>query len=349
FDAHNVTVGRVMLLGDEYDTPARLRFTAHVIEQLGQHPDVAGVAITTDAPLRGGYSASILRLPDQPDRDVRFYRHIVTPTFFDVLGIDILRGRGFTSADREDAPPVVIVSEAFAARLFPAGDALGRTVLFSPRDTVTIVGIAANVRQRDLTTSLFDPGEDPDVYFALAQLPRGGLDIVVRGERGLIPAERIHDAVRAAAPAIPLFRVEPLQTAIDTQTANARFGSLLLTALAILALLLAAVGLYGVMAFLVQTRRREIAVRMALGAAPENVLLMIVRQAMTVVGIGALVGVVLALAVGRLSAGILYGVAPTDLLSLAGVTAALLATASLAALIPARRAVRTAPQGVLRE
>ncbi|MGH7444150.1 MAG: ABC transporter permease, partial [Longimicrobiales bacterium] len=234
FDAHNVTVGRVMLLGDEYDAAARLRFAAAVVEHLGRQPDVAGVAITTDAPLRGSSSASILRLPDRPDHGVRYYRHIVTPEFFDVLGVDILRGRAFTAADHEDAPPVVIVSEAFAARLFPDGDAVGRTVLFSPRDTVTIVGIAANVRQRDLTTSLFDPGEDPDVYFALAQLPRSGLDIVVRGERGLIPAERIHDAVRAAAPAIPLFRVEPLQSAIDTQTANARFGSLLLTALGIL-------------------------------------------------------------------------------------------------------------------
>lgn len=301
FDARNVMVGRVMLLGDEYDASARLRFADAVIDDLGSQPDIAGVALTTDAPLRGNSSASILRLPDQPDRDVRYYRHIVTPEYFDVLDIDILRGRGFTAADREGAPPVVIVSEAFAARLFPDGDAVGRTVLFSPRDTVTIVGVAGNVRQRDLTTSLFDPGEDPDVYFALAQLPRGGLDIVVRGERGLIPAERIHDAVRTTPADIPLFRVEPLQTAVDSQTANTRFGSLLLTALGLLALLLAAVGLYGVMAFLVQTRRREIAVRMALGAAPENVVVMIVRQAMIVVAIGAIIGIALALGVDRKS------------------------------------------------
>lgn len=349
FNAMNVMAGRVMLLGEEYDNPARLRFVSAVLDDVAREPDIAGVAITTDAPLRGFASASMLSLPERPDDDVRYYRHIVTPSYFDVLGIRILEGRGFSSTDRGDSPPVVVVSEAFAQRLFPAGDAVGRTILFSASDTVMIVGVAENVRQRNLTTSLFDPGEDPDVYFAFAQLPRGSFDILVRGERGLIPAERLHTAVSAADRSIPLFQVESLQAALDAQTANARFGSMLLAGLGVLALLLAAVGLYGVMAFLVQTRRREIAVRMALGAAPGDVIRMVFAQAMLVVVIGALAGVLIALAAGRLSAGLLYGVAPTDPVSLGAVTAALLAGASLAALIPARRAVRAAPQMVLRE
>ncbi len=349
FDARNVMVGRVMLLGEEYDTDGRRRFVSAVLERLERDPEVEHAAITTDAPLRGYTSASILELPDRPDDAIRYYRHIVTPEYFDALGIEILRGRGFTDADRDDSPPVVVVSEAFAVRLFPAGDAVGRSLLFSAQDTLTIVGIAENVRQRDLTTSLFDPGEDPDVYFAFAQLPRGGLDIVVRGERAVPSAQLLADAVRTAAPSIPLFQVQSLQAAHDEQTANARFGSMLLTALGILALLLAAVGLYGVMAFLVQTRRREIAVRIALGARPENVVTMVVGQALVVVAVGALAGVVITLAAGRLSATLLYGVAPTDLASLAAVTATLTATAALAALIPARRAVRTTPQTVLRE
>lgn len=349
FDSRNIMVGRVMLLGDEYDAAARLRFAATVTEELAATADVAGVALTTDAPLRGSSSASMLRLPNEPDHDVRYYRHAVTPSYFDVLGIEILRGRGFTAADRDGAVPVAVVSEAFAERLFPAGDAVGQHVLFSPTDTLTIVGIAANVRQRNLTTSLFDPGEDPDVYFALAQLPRGALDIVVRGERGLVDAERMLAAVRAADPAIPLFRIEPLQAALEAQTANARFGSLLLIVLGALALLLAAVGLFGVMAFVVQTRRREIAVRMALGAGPHGVIVMVVWQALLVAGIGAGGGIVLALVAGRLSAGLLYGVAPTDIGSLTAVTGALIATAAFAAFLPARRAVRSSPQLVLRE
>jgi predicted permease len=349
FDAQNVMAGRVMLLGEEYDNPARVRFVSALMDRLARDPDVAGVAVTTDAPLRGFASASILSLPERPDDGVRYYRHIVTPSYFDLLGIRILEGRGFSSADRSDAAPVVVVSEAFAQRLFPDGDAVGRTILFSAADTVRIVGVAENVRQRNLTTSLFDPGEDPDVYFAFAQLPRGGFDILVRGERSLIPAERLHAAVSAADRSIPLFQVESLQASLDAQTANARFGSMLLAALGALALLLAAVGLYGVMAFLVQTRRREIAVRMALGAAPGDVVRMVFTQAMLLVVIGALAGVLIALVAGRLSSGLLYGVAPTDPLSLGAVTAALVASAALAALIPARRAVRAAPQMVLRE
>jgi predicted permease len=348
FRAESVVVGRVMLIGDAYDRPGRLRFVDAVTERLGREPGVAAVAVGSDVPLRGGFSASFIVPADRPDSRLRYYRHQVTTGYFDALGIRIRRGRGFTSADRDDSAPVVVVSEAFAQRVFENGDALGRRLLFTPTDTVTVVGVAENVRQRDLTTSLFDPGEDPDVYFALAQLPVGGLDIIVRGVRAPVPAETMHAAVRAIDPDIPLFRVEPLATTLATQTANARFGSLLLGAFGLLALGLAAVGMYGVMAFLVQSRRREIAVRMAMGAAPRGVLALVLRRAMLLVALGSAAGIVLALAAGRIFATLLYGVRPIDPASLIAAGVALGACAFLATLVPALRAVRTDPQLVLR-
>ncbi|MGH7465111.1 MAG: ABC transporter permease, partial [Longimicrobiales bacterium] len=348
FDPRNVTVGRVMLIGDAYDTEGRTRFVQMVTERLRSVPGVADVAIGTDAPLRGGFSASFIAPADRPDARLRYYRHRVTPSYFHALGIPILQGRAFEETDRAGAGQVVIVSEAFAQRVFEGGDALGRQVMFSPTDTARIVGIAANVRQRVLTTSLFDPGEDPDVYIPWAQQPVGGLDIIVRGENAPIPAATMHAIVQEIAPEIPLFNVEPLESTLAAQTASARFGSLLLGSFALLALGLAAVGLYGVMAFLVHARRREIAVRIAIGAAPQGVVAIVMRRGMLLVLIGSALGIVLALGVGRVFASLLYGVQPVDPASLAAAALALSACAGVATLVPAFRAVRTDPQVVLR-
>ena len=327
FDATNVTAGRFMLIGDAYDTPGRMRFVATLLERLAVEPGVVAAAVTSDAPLRGTISASITAPADRPEAQLRYYRHRVTPGYFETLGISILRGRGIEARDHADAPPVVVVSEAFARRVFPESDALGSRLLYSSADTMTIVGIAENVRQRNLTTSLFDPTEDPDMYFSLQQLPAGGLDIVVRGDRAPIDADVLHAAARSIDPTIPVFNVEPLRTTLAAQTANARFGSMLLGAFALIALGLAAVGIYGVMAYLVHARRREIAVRMAMGAA---------------------LGAVLALAAGRTIASLLYGIRPIDPASLAAAVATLAICALGATLLPALRAVRTDPQLVLR-
>ncbi|HUF50200.1 MAG TPA: ABC transporter permease [Longimicrobiales bacterium] len=348
FDARNVTIGRVMLIGDAYDTPGRARFVQAVTERLQQIPGVAAAAIGSDAPLRGNFSASFIAPADNPDARLRYYRHRVTPSYFSALGIPILRGRGLEETDRAGTRTVVVVSDAFAQRVFENGDALGRRLVLSSQDTVTVVGIAANVRQRVLTTSLFDPGEDPDVYFAWAQQPVGGLDIIVRGASAPVPAAALHAIMQDIAPEIPLFNVEPLETTLAAQTANARFGSLLLGSFAFLALGLAAVGLYGVMAFLVHARRREIAVRMAIGAAPRGVVAIVLKRAMLLVLAGSVLGILLALGAGRVLTSILYGVRPVDPPSLAAAALTLAACAALATLVPALRAVRTDPQLVLR-
>ena len=348
FDAANVTVGRFMLIGDAYDTPGRMRFVATLLERLAGKPGVAAAAVTSDAPLRGAISASITAPADRPEAELRYYRHRVTPGYFETLGISILRGRGIEARDHADAPPVVVVSEAFARRVFPESDALGSRLLYSSSDTMTIVGIAENVRQRDLTTSLFDPTEDPDMYFSLQQLPAGGLDIVVRGDRAPVDADVLHAAARSIDPTIPVFNVEPMRTTLAAQTANARFGSLLLGAFALIALGLAAVGIYGVMAYLVHARRREIAVRMAMGAAPSGVLALVLRRGMMLVAMGAALGALLALAAGRTIASLLYGIRPIDPASLAAAVATLGICALAATLLPALRAVRTDPQLVLR-
>jgi ABC-type antimicrobial peptide transport system permease subunit len=180
------------------------------------------------------------------------------------------------------------------------------------------------------------------------QQPVGGLDIIVRGENAPIPAATLHAIVQEIAPEIPLFNVEPLESTLAAQTASARFGSLLLGSFALLALGLAAVGLYGVMAFLVHARRREIAVRMAIGAAPQSVVAIVMRRGMLLVLVGAALGIVLALGAGRVFASLLYGVQPFDAASLAAAAFALAVCACVATLVPALRAVRTDPQLVLR-
>jgi predicted permease len=348
FDARNVTAGRVMLVGDTYDTPGRTRFIEAATERLRRVPGVAEVAVSSDAPLRGNFSASFIAPADRPDVALRYYRHRVTPSYFSTLGIPILHGRGLEETDRAGTNTVVVVSDAFAQRVFENGDAVGRRLVLGSADTVMVVGIAGNVRQRVLTTSLFDPGEDPDVYFAWAQQPVGGLDIIVRGTHAPVEAGIMHAIVQDIAPEIPLFNVEPLAMTLAMQTASARFGSLLLGSFGLMGLALAAVGLYGVMAFLVHARRREIAVRMAIGAAPHGVLAIVLKRGLSLVLAGSALGILLALAAGRVFANLLYGVRPVDLPSLAAAVLTLAACAMAATLVPALRAVRTDPQLVLR-
>lgn len=212
-----------------------------------------------------------------------------------------------------------------------------------------MIGVAGNVRFRNLTTDLMDPGEDPDVYFSYAQVPTSSFDILVRSATSeLTRVDIVRRAVSALDPSVPLARVQPLEDALAAQTANARFGSFVLGIFAVLALALSGAGLYGVMAFVVASRRREIAIRMALGAEPTRVLRMVVRQGMALVGIGAIVGIGTALLSARLFSSLLYGVQPSDPAAITTVTAILLATAALANAIPALRAVRTEPQIVLR-
>lgn len=350
FRPDDVVAARVYLPGEAYpDADARRLFVRNVLEGLGGLHGAERVAVGSDAPLRGNNAAAILRVPDaRGDEGIRFYRHMVTPGFFDALGIRVIRGRGLEPTDVDGAAPVAVVSRAFADKLWPGRDGVGESIAVLGSE-VRVVGITGDPRYRDLTTSLMDPGEDPDVWFAYEQIPSASFDIMVKYRTGTVPdIEAIRNVIAGIDPSIPLFQVARLRDALDGQTANDRFGSVLLALFGVAALALAAIGLFGVMSFVVSMRRREIAIRIALGSSPGSVLARVLRQGLLVVAVGAVAGLLASVAAGRLMRGILFGVSPMDPLSVGVVVAVLAATAVVANVLPASRAARTDPQTVLR-
>jgi ABC-type antimicrobial peptide transport system permease subunit len=200
-----------------------------------------------------------------------------------------------------------------------------------------------------LTVSRDDAAEDPDVYFAFAQFPPLNFDIIVRQTRpGTITSQMIQQAVNAADPTIPIFHVQTLAGSLAAQTASARFGSFVLGIFALLALTLGAVGLYGVTMFIVSARRRDLAIRLALGAEPARMVRDVVVNGLIVAVTGAAIGIAGAFAATRLLGSFLYGVTPTDPLTFIIVSLLLIGTAAIANLMPALRAARIDPQMALR-
>ena len=343
FEPEGVLAARLALTSQSYDTQGRISFVDRLLAEVSGAPGVESATVVSNGPLRGYNAASILADPEDPERQVRYYRHSVSPGFFEQMGIAV-RGRTFTASDGFDDPPVVVISEALAMRLWPDRDAIGRRIMIGPRDTVSVVGVAASVRYRDLTTSLMDPGEDPDVYFSFAQLPTSSFDIMLKtaGDPGALTAP-LRAVVGRMDPSLPLYDVAPMTRVLGGQTALGRMVSAFLGVFGALALIVSAVGLYGVLAFVVRGRRREIAIRQALGARPAEIRRMVVGQAVRLVSVGLVFGLGAALAAGRLAASVLYGVPAVDPLVLAGTMAGLLGVAAVASWVPARQATGVEP------
>ena len=210
-------------------------------------------------------------------------------------------------------------------------------------------GAAGDVRFRDLTSDLLTPTSRVDVYFPFAQQTDETMEIAVRGDRDPATlAAEVRRVVVALDPALPVYDVEPLADAVEQQTASARFGSLMLSLFAGIAMVLAGVGIYGLLAFVVGSSGREIAIRMALGAEAGSVLGLIVRKGMSLALAGGVIGLLLSVPGTRLLGNLLFGVQAGDLRIMGGVTLALLALALLACWFPARRASRIAPVTALK-
>jgi predicted permease len=348
FRAEGAIAARISLPERDYSPPARTRFATALVERVRALPGVVAVTLGSEAPLRPHWNASILFLEERPEERIRYYRHPVFPGWFETLGIRMLSGREFETSDDEDAPPVAVVTQAMASRSWPGRDPLGQRLQIA-NEWVSVVGVVEDVRYRDLTTSLMDPGEDPDVFLSFAQLPPANFDIVVRlqnADAGV--AQLIQREVAAIDASIPIHEVQPLPAVLAAQTALSRFGSFLLALFGSLALALAAVGLYGVMAFVVGTRRREIAIRLAVGAEPRSALGMVLRQGMGLVVVGCIAGISGALAASRLLESLLFGVTARDPLTFVMVSLVLLAVSLAANFIPAYRATRIDPQTALK-
>lgn len=340
------------LPANRYSTKDRVAAAERLVESLAAVPGVEALAAGSDLPLRGEVSAGFLVLADgSTPEGVRFYRHRVLPGYFEALGVPLQRGRAFTRADRAGRPPVAIVSRAMAQRFWGESKAVGqRLSIEGPEGPwLEVVGVSADVRYRDLTTDLSGATSEPDVYLPFAQEPDDDLAVALR-VRGrpdrVVPLARA--AVAAVDPLLPIFQVETLQEVVERQASLQRLGALLLCGFGAVALALASIGLYGLVAFVVGLSRREIALRIALGGKTGTVVRLVVRQAMLLVAVGVAAGLATSAALSQALTRLLFGVASVDPLTFALMALLMLATALAASLLPAWRAARLEPQAVLR-
>ena len=348
FDARDVLRARVVF-PLEYDAPRRMQVAQQLQERLATLPSVRSVAVGSDLPLAGGVtSAAFISIRESSQR-VRYYRHSALPGFTEGLGMRIVKGRAFTADDRIGAPAVVLINESAAIRFWPDGNVLGKEIRLGSDSgaVVTVVGVVADVRYRDLTTPL--GSTEPDVFFPFAQRATGEVQVALRST---LPPENLAAALRrevaAIDPAMSVFGVRPLEELLGQQTATERFASSLLGVFGACALVLTAVGLYGVLAFVVGLRSREIGIRMALGATRARVLRSVMGQGLVLVAAGVVVGVAVASGVTRYVASLLFGVDAHDTLVFVFVPALLLLVALVASWLPARRAAALDPQMSLR-
>ena len=349
FRTDGVVTAQVSLPRGRYDAPARVQLVERLLERVRALPQVQTATVGSDLPLTGITNGATLFVDGITPTPTRYFRHRVTPDYFKALGIPLLSGRTFTPADRDSAPLVAVISEAMARRFWPGRDPVGQRFRFGDAtgQQATVVGVVATARFRDLTTNL-DTSE-PDVFVSYAQRSDADFAIAVRTtESPTAMAAAIQRELAAIDPAIPIFRAASMTELLARQTATGRFGSALLGTFSVVALLLASVGIYGVLAFVIGLSRREIAIRMALGATRWRVVGLIVRQGMTLVAIGLAIGLAGAyLAMGALSTQ-LYGVTATDPGTFVTVAMALAFVALVASYLPSRGAARVDPQHALK-
>jgi putative ABC transport system permease protein len=280
------------------------------------------------------------------------YSRSVAGDYFKVMGIPLQRGRAFTRDDRADAPAVGVINESMARQYFGDEDPLGRRIRWARDEGVswiTIVGVVGDIRHFGLAK-----GEEPAIYTPYAQSGqewKRWSEIVVRTERApdvVALTAQLKRALWKVDPLIPVTKVRTMDEIMASSLGERRFNALLIGVFAAIAVTLAAVGLYGVIAYLVQQRTREIGVRMALGAQRHHVLNLIMRHGVALSGVGIALGVGAAFASSRVLTALLHGVEPTDLPTFAGVIVLLFGIALAASYLPARRAANLNPNIALR-
>jgi predicted permease len=309
---------------------------------------VQGAALAQSAPLAGGFARSVF--PEGADTTTRdrilIQVNTVTPGYFSTVGIPLVRGRDFTASDDATAPKVVVINQTMADEFWKGKDPIGKRFKFFGDDAYTsVIGVAKNSTYNGVAEQPI-----PFIYQPLKQnyTPAAALHVRAAGDAAAL-AGPVRDAVRQLDPTLTLFDVRTLEEQVGESLQPQRMSVFLLTIFGTLALLLAAIGLYGVLAGTVAQRRREIGVRMALGAGRGRVLGQVVRQGMALVAAGLLLGFAAALAATRVMASQLYGTTPHDPWIFTTVPVVLTLVAVLACWLPARRAAQVDPMVALRE
>ena len=335
---------------DRAAAASRRAFLDAVSASLGAMPGVGRVAAVNRLPLAGGNVLVGVQVEDVPtDNPIAVDRRVVTPGYFELMATPIVEGREFGVDDMPDSPvPAAIVNETFAGRLWPQGDPLGRRLRLmlrsGPGPWLTVVGVTGDVRHHGLG----EPSQ-PEVYVPYAQASVETMVMILRtsGDAAAL-AEPARRAIWRLDPNLPLDDAGTVESLLDASVAEPRFRALVLNGFALLALVLAAVGIYGLISHSVEQRTRETGVRIALGARPRDVLGRVVAEGLTYTVLGAAVGLVGAWALGRVISGFLFGVDQLDPLTFSGVAALMILVAALASYVPARRAARVDPVEALR-
>jgi predicted permease len=343
-------VVRVTLPERLYDGPDRIHaFARGVLERIQHLPGVKSASVINSVPFAMMFIQGDFEIEGQPKPTLDVGIPKIEADYFKTMGIPLLAGREFTASDTAAAPKVAIVSERVVREYFPGGpnDALGRRVrVWGNDDWLTVVGVVADIRQRGL-----DQAVKPMIYAPFQQDRSGFVRFVAFVARTTMPAgvaEGIRTEIRRAAPDLPIESTATMDEAMAASVAQPRFRTVLLVLFALAATLIATCGLYGLMAYTVTQRRREIGVRMALGADRRDVLRLVLARALRIVAAGLIVGLAGAVVVTRVLQRFLFGVTPTDPIAFTGVTLLLIAIGLVAAWLPARRATRIDPCAALR-
>ena len=352
FEATNRVSMYIALPTQKYRRQQVNNFYNQLIERVRNLPGVESVGGIDPLPLSSNNltttflveGAPVVAVADRPEAG----RRVVTPDYFQTMSIPVLKGRSFTEQDRDNAPNVIVVNEALATRYWPNQDAIGKRLGFEDDSSKPvwreIVGVVGNVRHKALETEAM-----PEVYFPYQQSPGNFMNLVVHTTSdpvSMVPA--IRSQISSIDKDQPVSDVMTMEQRLSRSVASSRFVTLLLSSFSVLALGLAALGIYGVMAYLVAQRTQEIGVRMALGAQRHDVLKLVVGKGMALAVIGTTIGLGASVALTRLMRSLLFEVTPTDWLTFLTASLILLSVALLACYLPARRATKVDPLTALR-
>src|SRR2546426_353596 len=353
FDTHDVLAARIRLTPARYPAGAQQTlFFENMLAALQDYPGVQSASLAGTLPLSGNmfmiaFDPRTVR-PDYPEPIMVLRLSVISPDYFTTFRIPIRRGRGFTAEDRAGSPPVAVINRATADQLWPSQDPVGKQLTTGGpgQPASTIVGVIDNLRSASL-----DVTPQPEIYRPASQQPDlREMWVALRASNGrpLQLVGAIRDAVHEADPEQSIGDIVSLEQLIGRQTAARRFNTTLLTIFALLAVGLALVGIYGVTAYAVTQRTRELGIRMALGARGVDVVGLLMRESLRRVAVGVGLGLLAALGVTRALSAMLFEVAPRDAVTFAATALLLVAVALVATWVPARRATKVDPMVALR-
>jgi putative ABC transport system permease protein len=362
FDTANLMVGRVGLPEHSYHDPIVARQTfERIVSKVEDLSGVSSAAVVSRAPLMtAGNSNGLLAegKPLDPSSLVDAALRVVSPDYLNTARVPLKMGRSFTPADTREHPLVVLVNETLARTMWPGENPIGKRFAcceMGPQGRMDpvwheVVGVVGDIRAWGLDRQI-----RPEFYMPMAQMPPDAwdwigrtMDIVVRTRSAMIPVNELRSAVAQVAPGVPIYGVSTMQQKVSSQLEQSHFDTFLLTIFAAAALLLSAVGIYGVLSYTVAQRTRDIGIRMALGATRSNVAQDVLGHGLLLTGIGWVIGVAGALILAQVIQSLLYGVRPTDVATFLTTSVVLAIVAFGASYLPARRATRVDPMTALR-